>query len=140
MKHRFTFQEAIEAVKNDPGTEFLGAFMQGSSFFGLYNIRLTEDEPDEPREPLISYEGGYFFSSEGEEDTFLEEDATEIAKALIYKISNNLPDLFWCQAEVAAYKLLKDIPDPDTLLTREQRADFAQHVRESMQAKWTVFG
>tara|TARA_R110000796_G_scaffold129577_1_gene245290 strand:- start:20285 stop:20917 length:633 start_codon:yes stop_codon:yes gene_type:complete len=140
MKYRYNFQEAIEKVKSDPGTRMIGAFMQGADFFGLFDICLTEDELDDPSVPCITYRGSHFFSTKAEEDFYLEEDEPILAALVTYVVSNNLPDFFYCQAEIAAYKLLKDLPEPSTLRTLEERADFSHRVHERMKAKWTVFG
>ncbi|MFC3110855.1 hypothetical protein ACFQAT_28350 [Undibacterium arcticum] len=78
----FSFDEAVQAARSDPGTELVGIkFDEPFSYLGVYIIQIYADEPDNVN---VSYEGGALFDPLGEEDFFDLEDAPAEAKKLFY--------------------------------------------------------
>lgn len=138
MDKRVTYDQAIEKVKHDPESRFIGYFMRGNNFLGSYEISLTDDEPEEPAEPSIMYEGGVFFSSSGEEEFYLEDEVPDEAKGLPFSEVGSIPDTSGYVAEHVAYSLFPDIPDPESIWGQASKTDFINRVREKMKEHWTL--
>jgi hypothetical protein len=78
----FTFNEAVDAARNDPDTEFVGLhFVEPFTHLGVYIIRVYSDEPENVN---VSFEGGALFDSGGEEDFYSVAEVPAEAKSLFY--------------------------------------------------------
>lgn len=128
------YAEALEKVKSDPNIAYIAFFMRGDSYLGFYEIKQNAEEDDWID---INFEGGIFFSSSGEEDSYDQVTVPEEAKALKYAPSEAYPGFGWT-AEHIASQLFQDGPDPEEVWTSKDRAEFARAVKARMQKQWTV--
>lgn len=84
----FTFDEAVEAARNEPGVDFVGLkFVEPFTHLGAYIINTYADDPGNVN---VFYEGGALFDSMGEEDFYDLADAPVEAKKLFYARQSDL--------------------------------------------------
>jgi hypothetical protein len=86
----FTFDEAVELARKEPGAELVGLkFVEPFTHLKMYIINTFPDDPDNVN---VFYEGGALFSSAGEEDFYDLEDAPADARKLLYARQTDLGD------------------------------------------------
>lgn len=86
----FSFEEAIKAAKNEPGTEFIG--IQYVPPFTRLDVYVIYVDPDEADYVNVQYEGGELFAFGGEEDFYGLDNVPEEAKVLFYARKTDLGD------------------------------------------------
>lgn len=83
-----TFDDAVDAARSDPGTEFVGInFVEPFTHLSVYIISVDADEPENVN---VFYEGGTLFDSEGEEDFFDVAEVPAEAKKCFYARQTDL--------------------------------------------------
>lgn len=84
----FTFDEAVEVARSEPGAELVGLkFVEPFTHLKAYIINTDSDDPDSVS---VFYEGGALFDSMGEEDFFDLDDVPAEAKKLFYARQTDL--------------------------------------------------
>lgn len=83
-----TFDEAVEAAKNEPGVELIG--LRYIAPFSRLDVYVIQVDPDEADCVNIQYEGGELFDLGGEEEFYGLDDAPEEAKNLFYARKTDL--------------------------------------------------
>lgn len=124
-----TYQEAIIEIQKDLTKTYIGFIFRlsntgGSSYFGYYEISVPD--LDDSEWISIFYEGGYLFSSCGEEDSYSLDDIPEEAKTLCYRSAEGFPNILGDCSEYALFKLFPELPDPDDLWTAKEKLEFAK--------------
>jgi hypothetical protein len=125
-----TYQEAITSIKQSNNL-YIGIFFRPEDkYFGYYKIH--RDYLDDPEYIGISFEGGYLFSSCGEEEFYSLADVPEEAKSLNYKNAEGLPDITFDCSEYALFKLFPNLPNPDVVRTDEEKSQFVKLVKDQV--------
>jgi len=127
------YQEAIEAVRQDPLTSYIGLCIRphGKNYhLDIYDIRITE--LDEPEWISIGYEGGIIFEHDygGEQDCYSLEDVPVEAKLMLYQNTDGIPQIFGDLPEYALFKIFPDLPDPEDLWEKYEKEDFITLAQE----------
>lgn len=129
-----SYDEVIFTLKKNPGQSFISIFFsENDTFLSVYTI---ENRIDNPEWIIIGYEGGLFFSTDGEEDSFLIEDAPEEVKKLYFKSSKNFPDIFNRVSEYVLYILFPTLPDPETIYSKQEKRRFIKMAKECVKNTW----
>lgn len=131
-----TYQEAIAEIQKYLTKTYIGFIFRsghtgGSSYFGYYEISVPDLE--DPEWISISYEGGYLFSSCGEDGSYSLEDVPEEAKTLRYRSVEGLPYILGDCSEYALFKLFPELPDPEDLWTAKEKLAFAKLAADRVQ-------
>lgn len=83
-----SFDEAVEAARNEPGAEFIGLrYIAPFTRLDAYEIRV---DPDEVEYVNVQYGGGKLFASDGEEEFYDLDDVPDEAKGLFYARKTDL--------------------------------------------------
>lgn len=77
-----SFDETVEAAKNEPGVEFIG--LRYVAPFTRLDTYVVHVDHDEVKDVNVQYEGGELFDIGGEEDFFSLDDVPDEAKRLFY--------------------------------------------------------
>jgi hypothetical protein len=77
-----SFDEAVEAAKNEPGVEFIG--LRYIAPFSRLDVYVIHVDPDEIGYVNVQYEGGDLFDLGGEEEFYGLDDVPKEAKGLFY--------------------------------------------------------
>lgn len=85
-----TFDQTVEAVRKEPGAEFVG-FKFDEPFTHL-EAYIINSYPDEPSNVNVFYEGGALFEEMGEENFYDVEDVPVDARKLLYVRQKDLGD------------------------------------------------
>lgn len=133
------YLEAIEAVKQNPEKSYIGIFIRsgnhnGNCFFCTYTIDIPDLE--DPEFVSVLYQGGYMFSSCGEEGGYSLEDVPDEAKELFYKSTEGFPDITWMMSEYALHLLFPELPDPDDIWEEKGQMDFINRAIHYVSHEW----
>ncbi|WP_434134348.1 hypothetical protein JQR88_10765 [Pseudomonas luteola] len=128
------YDDVIKAVLANPGASYTGiGFSPAKKYVSVFEISTDAENPD-PEDPdwvSILFEGGYLFSSSGEIDEYSLDDVPDEAKQIAYVETSSVKGLYGYTAEHILYRVLPEIPDPETLWTSEQKAEFIQKTQEA---------
>jgi hypothetical protein len=135
-KSLMSYDEVIFTLKTNPGQSFISIFFsENDTFLSVYTI---ENRIDNPEWIIIGYEGGLFFSTAGEEDSFLIENAPEEVKTLYFRSSKNFPDIFNRVSEYVLYILFPTLPDPETIYSKQEKRRFIKMAKECVKNTWSL--
>jgi len=139
------YQEAIEAVKQNPEKSYIGIIIRsgnhkGDWIFGTYTISINADE--DPDYISIYFEGGLIFDElyGGEEEAYCLESVPDEAKSLYYKSTEGMPEISGNISEYALYQLFPDLEDPDDIWEEKGRFDFINQARHMVANDWRGVG
>lgn len=129
-----TYQEAIAEIQKDLNKTYIGfIFKLGekgeSSYFSYYYISVPDLE--DPEWIIVGYNGGYLFSTCGEDDSYSLDEVPEDAKKLNYISTDIFPEdilikIDWDCSEYALFKLFPELPDPEDLWSGIEKFEFAK--------------
>lgn len=126
-----TYDEVIEGIQNKTLEDSFNAFFfrEEDNYFGYYTISVPDS--DDPEWISIYFEGGYLFSSDGEEDSYSLDDVPDEAKTLLYRKQSEDPvDVLGYVSEYALFKLFPTLPDPDDVWSKSDKINFIKSVKE----------
>lgn len=126
-----TYDEVIDGIQNKTlEGSFNAVFFQSKdNYFGCYTI--SSPGLDDPGWINIYFEGGYLFSSCGEEESYSLDDVPEEAKNLLYTKESEYPvDTLGYVSEYALFKLFPTLPSPEDIWSNSDKADFIKSVKE----------
>jgi len=126
-----TYDEVISGIENKTlqGSFIAIFFRSKDNFFGFYTIDSPDQDDDDFENIIISYEGGYLFSSIGEEDFYSLDDVPEEAKFFLYKDRKEYVDISGFNSEYALFKLFPALQDPETIFTLSSEKKFIESIK-----------
>lgn len=128
------FNEVILSLTNFPGSSFTALSLSMDRYFlSVYVVSTCEDDPNDI---VIAYEGGEFFSPDGEEDNFQFDSAPDEVFKLNFVESKSLPDLSGYVAEYVAFKLFPELPDPEQIYSQRERERFVRVASKLIEEKF----
>lgn len=130
-----TFEEVVSQTKSNPQASYVAFFIRGETYLGFYAVSGDEDEPGWVN---VHYEGGHFYSSVGEEEFYELGTAPDEVKQLKFVSQEHCPDAAGYTAEHVASNLFPELPDPEGLMSQNERADFVKKARDRMAEEWVV--
>ena len=128
---RMKISEVISHLEKEPGGSFTGVSYDEDDFFvRIYEVKNDTDDP----EIIVGYEGGLLFSTCGEEDVFeldkLPEKMASEMTSLNFQPSKDLPEVSGYTADHVAYLLFPELPDPELLMSPQERREFTAKVAD----------
>jgi hypothetical protein len=132
------YDDVVKAVLANRGASYTGVgFSPTKKYVSVFEISTDAENPQpedsDPEDPdwvSILFEGGYLFSSSGEIDEYSVDDVPDEAKQIAYVETSSVKGIYGYTAEYILYKVLPEIPDPETLWTSEQKDKFIQKIQE----------
>ena len=118
--------EVISHLKKEPGGSFTAVSYDEDHFF--LKIYQASNEADDPEWITVWYEGGQLFSSSGEEEVYTPDELPKEVASLNFQSSKDLPEISGYTAENVAYFLFPELPDPEILMSSQERREFAAKV------------
>ena len=118
--------EVISHLKKEPGGSFTAVSYDEDHFF--LKIYQASNEADDPEWITVWYEGGQLFSNSGEEEVYIPDELPEEVASLNFQSSEDLPEISGYTAEYVAYFLFPELPDPELLMSPQEKREFAAKV------------
>lgn len=127
-------QEVITQLNNSPRTNFFGVkYDHKRKYVEIYIIYKDEEDEDFIG---VTYEAGYLFSSEGEEDSFSIEEVKPKIEFVDFKMID--VDL-WRNGlcvEYAMYNIYPEVlQNPDEVFTQDEKIIFSNRLNELINGK-----
>jgi hypothetical protein len=130
-----TFEEVLADVQKNTGNSYTAIHLcEDTNFLSVYTISTHEDDPDWVS---TGYEGGYFFDSEGEEDSFSIDEIPKIVRKLHFKNTESLPFIMGNNSEYVMYQLFPNLPDPTDIISEQEAMTFLKSAKDAFNNNWT---
>lgn len=130
-----SFDEAVEAAKNEPGVEFIG--LRYTAPFTRLDMYVIHVYPDEADYVNVKYEGGELFDLGGEEDFYGLDDVPHEAKNLFYTRKTGLGNGdIQVSGMTSEFVLLEVLPGLRADAKYRDRAHFMQVAGDAFRAFW----
>ena len=118
--------EVILHLKKEPGGSFTAVSYDEDHFF--LKVYVISNQADDPEWITVGYEGGLLFSTCGEEEVYTPDELPEEVASLNFQSSKDLPEISGYTAENVAYFLFPELPDPELLMSPQERREFTAKV------------
>ena len=126
--------EVVSELKKNPGNSFTAVYYEESSL--KLNVFQASNEEDDPDWITVSYDGGVLFSSSGEEEVYSIDELPEEVSLLEFKPTEELNDVSsGYTVEHMAYMLFPNLPDPETILSEQQKKSFSSELARMLKSR-----
>ena len=118
--------EVISHLKKEPGGSFTAVSYDEEDFF--LKVYVISNQADDPEWITVWCEESQLFSDDGYEDFHTPDELPEEVASLDFQPSEDLPEISGYTAEYVAYFLFPELPDPELLMSLQERREFAAKV------------